>query len=256
MSARSKPPRPDNRENNPYSFLDGLFNLLVVENDPSDLAAIRRLIEAFPCYSIIPAPDNSCALDRMRSGRRIHVCITELGMNDIGNDEFYLLRQYAHHCSMIVLTRSASAQKGAACVLFGVRAVFDKGTPFGGREFIETLNELTLINIVNHRYTENSGDTFNLATKILLKTNPRSVTEWADNLRITDRQLRNLWHTGSGFGAKHLLFLFHCCKSAFRHYESSLFDRGKESRFTPPFPPRRMAAYFEGHRDILNFLIS
>ncbi|MBN1760768.1 MAG: response regulator [Chitinispirillaceae bacterium] len=241
---------------NPFAFLDGTLSLLLVEDDPEQLAFLRSLTGGFPCYSVATASDNSGAIDRLRSGKRVHTCITDLGITDIGGDEFYLLRQYARHCSMIVLTGSTSPQKGATCIQLGARTVFDKGAPFHPADFMRTVNELTLISIVNHRYSESSGDTFNLATKILLKTNPRSVTEWADNLRITDRQLRNLWHTGSGFGAKHLLFLYQCCKSAFRYFESQLFLPETRSRFSPPSTPRHMAAYFENHRELLTFLLS
>ena len=241
---------------NPFAFLDGMFSLLLVDSDPDQLAFLRDLAGRFPCYSVHTASDNSSAIDRLRSGKRVHTCITDLGITDLGGDEFYLLRQYARHCSMIVLTGATSPRKGAACMEFGARTVFDKGASFRPAEFMRAVNELTLISIVNHRYAESSGDTFNLATKILLKTNPRSVTEWADNLRITDRQLRNLWHTGSGFGAKHMLFLYQCCKSALRYFESQLFIPETESRFAPPSSPRHMATYFGNHRDLLTFLLS
>jgi DNA-binding NarL/FixJ family response regulator len=256
LNAQSSKKATGSAVGSPFSFLDGMLNLLVIENDPGDREQLATLLKTLPCYSVTIASDNSSAIDALRSGKRMHACITDLGMDDIGGDEFYVLRQYAHHCSMIVLSGCRSPQKGAASVQFGARAVFDKGASFQSSSLIRTLNELTLINIVNHRYAESSGDTFNLATKILIKTNPQSVTEWAENMRITDRQLRNLWHTGSGFGAKHILFLYHCCKSTFRYYEERLFNIPKESRFTPPFSAKRLAAYFENHRKILTYLLS
>jgi len=254
LNGRNKPELPPGAEN-PYAFLNGSLSLLLVEDDPEQLSFLRTLAGSFPCYRISTATDNSSAIDLLRSGRRIHTCITDLGMTDIGDDEFYLLRQYARHCSMVVLTGASSPHKGATCIQLGARAVFDKGSTFHPAEFMRTINELTLISIVNHRYSESTGDTFNLATKILLKTNPRSVTEWADNLRITDRQLRNLWHTGSGFGAKHLLFLYQCCKSAFRYFESKLFPAQNDTQFIPPSTPKHMAEYFQNHQELSGYLL-
>jgi hypothetical protein len=46
-------------------------------------------------------------------------------MNDIENDEFYILRQYAYHCPIIVLTGSSSPIKGNMIQL-GARAVLER----------------------------------------------------------------------------------------------------------------------------------
>lgn len=241
---------------NPFAFLNGMLTLLLVEENTEQLTFLRTLTGEFPCYSVVSASDNSSAVDHMRGGRRIHTCITDLGIRDIGNDEFYLLRQYARHCSMIVLTGSPSPQKGAACIHYGAREVFDKGTAFHPAAFMRTVNELTLLSIVNHRYVDSATDTFTLATKVLLKTNPRTVTEWADNMRITDRQLRNLWNTGSGFGVKHMLFLYQCCKCAFRYFESQLFPPETTTPYTTPSSPKQMGRYFENHHEQLVYLLS
>jgi len=157
---------------------------------------------------------------------------------------------------VIILTGAASAHKGAMCAYLGARGVLDKETPFDRQSFFDTLTGNLLINIVNHRYDENSNDTLNMATRTLLETAPKSVTEWADRMRITDRQLRNLWQTGSGFGVKHILFLFECFSRAFTYYEAALFGTPDDRKNAKHHFLQRHDAYFNTHRELLTFILS
>ncbi len=240
----------------PFAFIDRTLNLLVVERDPSDLAPLLRLLEPVTCFNVHTAASNLGALGHLRSGKRFHVCITDLGMRDVEDDEFHLLRHYGRHSSIIVLGGVASLRKGAECVALGARAVFDKGDSFDTVTFFMELQRLVLINLVNHRYNEWSADSINLATRTLFETEPESVTEWADNMRITDRQLRNIWHTNSGFGARHVLFLFQCFKHAFAYHESTLFGSPREKASAHRFFKQRFADYFEAHKELLTFMLS
>ena len=233
-----------------------MLNILIVEDDPLSRTLLCELLEPASCYAVHTATTNGKALELLRSGKRFHACIIDLGINDVEDDEFYLLRHYARHSSIIVLTGSPSPQKGAACIQLGARAVFEKGTTFNGRLFFQHLNRMVLINVVNHRFNEWSGDTLNLATRTLFETNPRSVTDWAESMRITDRQLRNLWHSGLGFGAKHVLFLYNCLKNAFNYYENVLFENHRgERRSTPVTNQRHLAVYFQKNYELLTFLL-
>lgn len=241
-------------DGNPFSFIDNMLNLLIVDDTPPERNILTHVLARATCYSLHFAGSNGKALEYLRSGKRFHACIVDLGMTDVENDEFYLLKQYGNHSSIIVLTGSNSPQKGARCITLGARAVFDKGTPFNVHNLFVTLNRVVLINIVNHRYNEWSSDSVNQATRLLFENAPESVTEWAEAMRITDRQLRNIWHTGSGFGAKHILFLYHCFNSAFDYYTSALFENEYSSE--SHFFRQRFVSYFTTHRELLTFILS
>lgn len=241
----------------PFTFLHETINVLVI--DPAVAAGtlpIHRLLASMPCCRVDYAATNTEALVLLRSGRRFHVCITELGMYDSENDEYVILRHYADHCSIVILTAEQSAAKGAHAVWLGARAVFDKVDQFDQREFMQVFGRMVLINVVNCRFNEWSGDTLNSATAILFEKNPVSVTEWADYMRITDRQLRNLWHSGSGFGAKQMLFLYGCLRNAFGYYESCYFSTHSPSHAVELFFRKQYERYYTAHRDILLFLLS
>lgn len=241
---------------NPFSFLDGTLNLLVVDRDSRSRDMITRLVEPVSCYTVHTAGSSGEGLELLRSGKRFHGCTLELGMADVEQDEFYLLRQYGFHCSMIVVTGSTSPHKGAECIRLGARAVFEKGAGFSDTVFLHTLERMILINIVNHRYNEWVGDTLNTATRVLFERKPASVTGWADLLRISDRQLRNLWHTSCGFSAKHVLFLFHCFDHAFAYYTAMRSRSVQERAEAEKFFKKRFLSYFENQHEILTFLLS
>ena len=207
-------------------------------------------------YALHSATSNSQGLTFLRSGTRFHVCILDLGINDIENDEFYILRQYARHCSIIVLTGSRSPNKGATCIQLGARAVLEKGASFRGETLFDIINRCALLNIVNHRYNENGGDTLSYATKVLLEKKPQSVTEWADYMRITDRQLRNLWHTCSGFSAKHVLFLYGLLSHAFEYYSIQLFGTPEARKSMESGIDQKYSSYFQKNKEVISFLLS
>ncbi|MBN1575676.1 MAG: response regulator [Chitinispirillaceae bacterium] len=256
MNNRSKAFPTAQSATRPFYFIDRMLNILIVEDDPLSRDLLTEVLRPAACYAVHVAAANSKALELLRSGMRFHACIIDLGINDVENDEYYLLRHYGRHTSIIVLTGSPSPQKGASCIQLGARSVFEKGTAFNSRLFFQTLNRMVLINVVNYRFNEWSGDTLNLATDTLFTTSPDSVTQWAEKMRITDRQLRNLWHTGSGFGAKHVLFLFHCLKNAFAYYETLLFGNGAERTAAGRFSHLRLEAYFQEHHELLTFILS
>lgn len=230
---------------------------MIIEDDPLSKSLVEDILGVESVYSIHSAGSSLEAIELLKSGQRFHVCIMDLGLSDIQNDEFFILRQYAQHCSIIVFTGSSSPLKGATCIKLGARGVFEKGSTLNLKELLHSIHENTLINIINHRYNENNIDTINLATKILFEKKPSSVTEWANYMRISDRQLRNLWHNGSGFSAKYTLYLYTVFSNAFLYYYSLQFD--PKEALTELLKSRleeKLHNYFKSNAEIITFLLS
>lgn len=242
---------------NPFAFINDSVNVLLVDDDSDASELLRDIFSLAPIYVVHSASSSCDALSLLRSGKRFHVIILDLGLSDVFNDEFYLLRQYAHNSSMIILTGSNSPSKGATCIQMGARSVIEKGAQFNTRKFIETVNFNSVINIVNSRYSNNNAETLNFATKVLFEKMPKSVTEWADCMRITDRQLRNLWHTGSGYSAKQVLVLFTILTQTFRYYTVFNFGTSEEKReFESTVDVKKLFSYYIAHKNIVTFILS
>jgi CheY-like chemotaxis protein len=247
----------ENRLENPFALMNGSVNVLLADDDPDTLELVKDVFSLAPIYVVHPVSSSSDALSLLKSGKRFPVCILDLGLNDMENDEFYLLRQYAHHCSIIILTGSNSPSKGAVCIQMGARSVMDKGAGFNIRKFFETVNYTALIDIVNSRYSDTNAETLNFATKVLIEKTPRSVTEWAEYMRITDRQLRNLWHTGSGFSSKQVLTLFTIFKQAFRYYTVLNFGTPEEKGdYESTVDIKKQFSYVSAHKNVISFVRS
>lgn len=238
----------------PYQFLSGTINLLIVEDEPLSLGPALEFLESIPLISFKVVNSSSAALCEFKSGKRYHLCITDLGISDVNGDEFFLVRQFSNNCSIIVLTGSKSPLKGAQCIQCGARAVIEKGISFNIREYFDILRKGILLNVIDCHYSELRSDVLSPAVEILLEKNPSSVTEWADHLRISDRQLRNLWHNGSGYSAKHILFLYNLYRNAFDYYERLLFEPkncpANTEILTDPFYKKQYSYYLE-NRSIL-----
>jgi DNA-binding NarL/FixJ family response regulator len=242
---------------NPFAFINDSVNVLIADDDPNSVELLRDIFALAPIYVVHSVFSSTEALSLLRSGKRFHVLILDLGLNDVENDEFYLLRQYAHHSSVIILTGSDSPTKGAMCIQMGARSVIEKGARFNIRKFFETVNCTSIINIVNARYSDSSAETLNFATKVLIEKMPKSVTEWADCMRITDRQLRNLWHTGLGYSAKQVLALFTILTQTLRYYTVSNFGTSDEKHdFESSVDIKKLLSYYEAHKNIITFIFS
>lgn len=238
----------------PFSFLEKTINVLIIQNDIDSTDYLSDLLGPMRVYNIISVNSCGAALKQLRSGKRFHVCITDLGMSDVENDEFYILRQYANHCSIIVYTGSKSPRKGALSIKLGAKEVFDKHERCAITDFVAIVNRYALLNLVNHRYSETSGDTISLATKILFDKSPQSVTEWADFLRISDRQLRNLWASGSGFSAKNVLFIYTIYSTAFGYFTSRSESNSLSQAVDHTY--RKLCEHYANHKDMIQFLIN
>ncbi|HEX2958769.1 MAG TPA: response regulator [Chitinispirillaceae bacterium] len=243
--------------NRPFSFLDNILNILIIEDDPESMALIKDILDGQTVFCIHTAVSSQEALNLLKSGKRFHICIMDLGLSDIQNDEFFILRQYAQHTSIIVLTGSSSPQKGAICIKTGARGVFEKGTSLNIREFLKAVHHNTLISIINHRYNEFNPDTINLATKILFEKKPASVTEWADYMKISDRQLRNLWHNGSGFSAKYTLAIYTLFSTAFSYFHALQFEsKSVVAELLNSCSETKLHTNFKQNSEIFTFLLS
>jgi CheY-like chemotaxis protein len=200
-----------------FSFLDKTLNILVVDDDWMILDLLREILSPVHLYNVITANSTKEANAIISSEKRIHVCIMDLGLSDIDHDEFYLLKNFAPYVSFLVNTGSINPAQGFKCKQYGAKHLISKGSLSGieGIELVREINRQALYNIINPSFSENIFDTLNFATEMLFKKSPDSVTGWALEAKITDRELRNLWTNKVGIMARQALTIFHLYSIAF-----------------------------------------
>lgn len=242
----------ENQSRHPFHFINGSINLLFLDDQPLILDLLETIFEPIRLYSLHKAATSKEALQLLCSDTRFHGCVMDLGVKDIDNDEFMILKRFGSKTSFVVLTGSQFPSKGFDAYRLGAKAVVEKTGHLEQSALLKTVNRYTLENIINPHFHEQSDDTTSISTKILFQSSPDTVTSWAQKLGISDRQLRKIWKSCLGFSAKTSLFTFNLFQQAFLFYENMLDQNTEEP--SPDFLPisqdqyRRMEEYFYLHR--------
>ncbi len=244
------------QERIPYYFLKNAVSLLIVDDDEGVMALLREVLSPLEIYFIQTAQNAKEAEALLASPERIHLCVFDLGLKDLGNDEFHLLRKYASRVSFVVFTGSASPAKGFAACANGAKAIIEKSPDFNPHNFVRKVNTFALLNVINPRYSFNR-DTLSNATDILFEHAPKYVSQWALQMGITDRELRHIWTRNLGANAKVILSIYQLFSAAFSYYER-VIESQDEYRNTPVQDEssyRRLEEYFHCHKStIMDFI--
>ena len=213
-----------NKDRPPYYFLNDSINLLLIDDDESILQYVTELVRAIPLYRIECASSARKALALWEPPKRYHACITDLGIDDMKGDEFFILRQFGRQTAFIIFTGATSPIKGFTAGQLGARALMEKTNNVDQMTLLKTLNHYALLNVLNPSFLRSDDNTLSLSTDLLFRKSPQQVTEWALELGISDRELRHIWKRHLGANAKIILFIYHVYHRAFTYFESRLSD--------------------------------
>ncbi|MGD9200460.1 MAG: response regulator [Chitinispirillia bacterium] len=202
----------------PFYYLNKLINVLLVDDDPKVTAFLLELFKPFRPYNIFTASTAKQALKILQSPQRIHVCILDLGINDIKNDEFFLLKEFGNHIFFVIFTGSSSPLAGFEANKLRAQAIIEKSAEFNKNRFIKVINRFALLNIINPKYNIKI-DSLSEATDVLFKKSPHFVTQWAQQLGMTDRSLRHIWTKNLGANAKIILSIYKIFSQALSFFE-------------------------------------
>ena len=208
----------------PYYYLDGVINVLLVDSNPAVLKSLFEILKPLRLYSVDTASSAHEAERKLRTPRRTHIVVMDLGLNDIKNDEFYLLKKYSNRISFVIFSGCHSSARGFAAGQFGAKVFFEKTTNFDNANFISSINKIALFTVINPRYKFES-DTLSRSTDILFNKSPKFVSQWAQLLGLTDRALRLIWTKNLGANAKIIISTYHIFKTAFDYYSDIINEK-------------------------------
>jgi len=201
-----------------FSFLREAINICIVDDDPQLLSVYTEILQQYRLYTIFPCASASEADLLFMSGKRIHVCIMDLGLKNGSNDEFYLLKKYSPNISFIVVTGKESIKKGFECGKYGSQSVFEKPLDFTSIDFLKAINDAFIYSLVcGPRFHKPVLESI---VHALLTKNPSDMFEWSMHASVTEQYLRKIWNLIFGYQPKYFLWLYKTFNTAFTIYDN------------------------------------
>jgi DNA-binding NarL/FixJ family response regulator len=243
-----------------FSFLDKSLAILIADDDWMILDVLTETLSPVSLYNILPANTAQAASNIICGEKRVHVCIMDLGLKDLEEDEYYLLKKFAPYVSFLVHTGSINPAQGFKSKEYGAKHLITKGsmTAIEGIELVQTINRFALYNLINPSFNETVYDTLNYATEMLFRKSPASVTQWAADAKITDRELRNLWKNKIGIMARHALTIFDLFSLAFACAENCFSGKcagGGKCAIVNNGKYEALANYYHTHQKEIAFIL-
>jgi FixJ family two-component response regulator len=250
-------------EESPYSFLERTIEICMVDDDPNILELYSKILNCYPLYTAATFSSASEANVILSSIKRFHVCVMDLGLADINNDEFYLVKTFSPQTSFVILTGKGSIQTGFQCGKNGSFSVFEKPVDFRKTEFINTVNEAFIYSLVNTGKEKHCKPIIEKIIEALIFCYPANINEWAYNACVTEQYLRRVWNTIYGYQPKYFLWFYKMMTSAFSFYNEAFLKMN--GVFVPPADQRLetiekealpAVKYFNSHKDVFNAILN
>jgi response regulator RpfG family c-di-GMP phosphodiesterase len=203
-----------------FSLLKESVNVIVVDDRPDIFRFIKDFLSAFKIYSLSTASCTNDALELIeKSERRFHVCLFDLGLDDVMQNEFLLLDRFGRTIPFIITSATEDTEKAFECKKRGAKAFVRKGSVDFMNKIIKSINQQALLSMICPKFVQDTNSPLSKFVNVLLQKNPEHINEWAREANITDRQLRYEWETHLGFSPKHSLCIYHLFSKLFEQIE-------------------------------------
>ena len=205
---------------NPFHFLHGILNILIIDDMEQILDILEELFADAKIYSTYRAKTCKEAEDLIKSGKRFHLCLLDLGISDIGGDDLYLLKQYAKKIPFVIFTSREVSKKAFACSDNGAKELLKKSEMQPFDSFLNQINQILFENLINPKYLKSENEeTIQRYLKVLHDKNPKSVDEWAKEVGVNKSGLRKICKQRLNCKTKNVLFVYRLFGYVFNFYE-------------------------------------
>lgn len=240
-----------------YSCIQKSVSILFIDDDQNQLEFYDDIFGSYPLYSVLKSSSAECARKIIDSNKPVHLCILDLGISDINNDEFYLLRKYSKKIPFIIMSGSADIERAFEASKLGAAGMIAKPPDIFSPKLWNTISEIFLNKTILPDLSESVNPLLKECCSIIKNRLPESVSDWANLLCITDAYLRKLWSDCFSFSPKHVLFLYSLYKKAFDYYNAVLLTHIGEKSTTQIVNPdviehRRTMNYYLQNKEMLD----
>ncbi len=247
---------PEIRE--PFYYLDHQVNVLLTDDDPAILALLSETLKPIGPYNLFCASTAQQAEKILTSPPRTHLCVLDLGITDIKNDDFVLLKRFGARVSFIIFTGRPSPVKGFDAHALGAKAIIEKKGNFEAIKFLKVVNYFALQNIINPKHSSVINDSLSTSTDLLFEKSPHFVSQWAQMMGMTDRSLRHIWTKNLGANAKIILSTYQMFETALDYFEKVILEteQYKIDKIIQSSTYRRLEEFFHLHKSTITDFIA
>jgi CheY-like chemotaxis protein len=200
-----------------YDCLRKTVSLLIVDDDPEQLDFYNEILSGHPLLKVTKASTSRQAKNILCT-LMPHICILDLGIDDVENDEFYLLRKYSRKLPFIIMSASVDIERAFTATKIGAAGMIAKPPDINSSEFWYTIGSLFLEQTILPTFTDTMNPCLGECCHILHNEAPQSVSDWAKKAGITDTYLRKLWTDCFACSPKHFLFMYKYYKDAIYYF--------------------------------------
>jgi CheY-like chemotaxis protein len=177
----------------PFKPLFRSVGVIFIDDNPEQLELYEDLLSEHPLFTVLTAKNAEDAQKILKSGALLHLCVLDMGINDIDHDEFYLIKKFKDKYPFIVISGSMDMEKAFKATKFGAAGMISKPVDVTSCKFWNTLAEVFCTKAIIPALPEDANAKMKLCCDILRKYNPESVSDWAARVNISDTYLRKLW---------------------------------------------------------------
>jgi CheY-like chemotaxis protein len=233
----------------PFLFFERLIRILVVDATP-DSAAVLQGLQWYKPYFVTHVSNAKNALELLSSEKRFHVCLCDLGLFDINDNEFHLLKKISSELPIIVMTDENSYEQGFKIGNLGAYAAVKRPIDFKQQRIIDLINEGFIQSIFRKRNCKNYKPIILDAINAFIEYKPMRVKEWVEKLGIEERYLRRVWMDCFGYQPRFIILLYKLLMDAFKYFNYLYF---KEASLCNQISSSRKRNYFHSDDDDLEY---
>ncbi|MBD3356606.1 MAG: response regulator [Chitinivibrionales bacterium] len=221
-----------------FDFLFHKVRILVVDDEPEICEVYEEILSLCPLYRV----DSAASIPEAKALIRknvYHVCLLDLGLDDLDHDELYLLRKYGRAMKFIIISARKCMETGYLIGCLG-GTVFEKPVKLMAPDIPREINEGFLRFLATPVATAVEEDAYiGRARQALAEKVPENISDWAESVGIGERYLRRKWRDWIGCKLRHSLYLYqvffaalaHSCAEQYGGPEPNLCGRLKLKRW-------------------------
>ncbi len=215
-----------------FSSLKETVSILAVDTDLGTLESYRRIFSAHLLYRIVTVSSAREAQSIIQSGIPLHLCVLDLGISDLNNDEFYLIREYSNRLPFVIISGTESAEKSFKARDIGAKEFISKPVDTQSILFWEKLSDTFLNHTIYPDISAGNPQMKKILQTICVK-NSWNFSALANEANVSEAALRKIWYAHCAFAPMKVLFVYRLYKAAFRFHNCCQIEDNQQMKLNP-----------------------